>query len=196
MRIRPGTEWDSETFEDEDLRAADLRGCRFENCDFVRCTLTDADLSGCVFEECRGRSCELSKFKIVGTKFRGVRFEASRVRGVLWNDVYELGLELAFVDSNLSYSTFSGLHLADFVATGCALHEVDFGECVIKSADFSGSDLAGALFHHAKLENVDFSSARNVLLDVRTAKKMKRVKLPLDGAIATLGVLGIEVVLD
>jgi len=195
MRIKPGTEWDSETFEDEDLSAADLRGCRFEDCEFVRCTLTEADLGGCVLEECRWRSCELSNCKVVDAKFRGVRFEDCRLRGVLFGDVYQLGLDLSFVDSNLSYSTFFGLHLSDFVATGCTMHEVDFGECVLKSADFSGSDLTGALFHHTKLEKVDFVSARNVLLDVRAAK-MKAIKLSLDGAIAALGVLGVELVIE
>jgi len=195
VRIRPGSEWDSETFEQEDLSSADLRGCVFADCDFVDCTLTGVDMSRSVLDGCHFRGGDMSTCKVTDAKFRGICFTGTRLRGVLWTDVYQLGLELSFVDSNLSYSSFFGLHLRDFKATGCTLHEVDFGEAVLKSADFTKSDLAGAIFHRATLESVDFGSARNLALDVRTAK-MKKIKLSLEGAIAALDVLGVEVVLE
>ncbi len=194
MRIRPGSEWDSETFDKEDLTGADLRGCVFSECDFVGCTLTDADLSRAVLDDCSFRGGDMSTCKVTDAKLRGVRFKDARLRGVLWADVYQLGLDLSFVGSNLSYSSFYGLHLRDFVATKCTLHEVDFGEAILKGADFSESDLAGALFHRTTLERVDFGSARNIALDLRNAK-MKKIKLSLDGTIASLDLLGVEVVL-
>ncbi len=195
MRIRPGSEWDSETFRELDLQGADLRGCTFSECDFIDCALTDANMGRCVLDGCRFRGGDMSTCRVVDAKFRDVRFEGVRLRGVIWGDVYPLGLELRFVDSNLSYSSFFGLHLRDLRARRCTLHEVDFGEAVLKNADFSESDLAGALFHRATLEGVDFGSARNLLLDVRNAK-MKAIKLSLGGAIAALDVLGVEVVLE
>ena len=66
------------SFEDCNLRDADLRSTRMEAVRFERCDLTGADLRGARFEGCEMLGCTLDGLRAV-----------DRLRGVAmpWNDI-------------------------------------------------------------------------------------------------------------
>ncbi|MBL4683265.1 MAG: pentapeptide repeat-containing protein [Nannocystaceae bacterium] len=192
---KAGSEWQSEVFTDEDLTESDLRGAQFEGCEFVDCKFTDADLSDAQFDDCTWLRCEMSNCNVANTRFRGASFVESRVRGVQWSSCYRFALEFKFTDCNLSYSSFFGLHLRGIEITGSCLREVDFGECSLIGAKFTGSDLGGAIFHRTDLTRADMSSAQSIALDLNN-NKVKGLRISLGGAVGLLDALGVEVVFD
>jgi len=155
---------------------------------------TGADLSAAVFDDCSWLRCELSNCKVSDTRFRRASFTECRARGVTFSNCHRFALEFEFVDCNLSYSSFFGLHIRGTSFKNCKLDETDFGEAQLVDSNFEGSDLHRTVFHHADLRNCDMSTAKGVSLKLEN-NRVKGLRLSLEGASDTLAALGITVVL-
>ncbi|MFN3186300.1 MAG: pentapeptide repeat-containing protein [Nannocystaceae bacterium] len=152
---------------------------------------TNANLTEALFEDCTWSHCELSNCGVHGTRFRRARISQSRARGVQFFNCHTFGLEFEFIECNLSYSSFSGLHLPRTKFKNCKLNETDFQESELVGSDFEGRDLTGTIFHRTNLTKCDLSQAEGVCLDLEH-NRVKGLKLSLSGATSTLAALGIE----
>lgn len=124
------------TFSGVSLARSDLLRCRFLNCRFVGCDLglvrlTDSEISGGTFEDCR----------LVGIDWTRARWPAAELHGpnsfnrcdLSMGDPSGLSLvALSFRGGRACDVSFRGSNLSDADLTGTG-------------ADFTGSDLSGAL---------------------------------------------------
>src|SRR5579863_8093447 len=108
-----------------------------------------------MFRECAFTDCTLRLMRIPGSRFVTVKFEKCDVTYVNWTDglwpKIGVGDGLAFVDCNLSYSTFIGLALKKLVLRKCEAHDVDFSEADLTQAVCVETDFAVSRFLHTNL---------------------------------------------
>ncbi len=100
---------------------------------------------------------------------------------------------MRFRGSLLNDSSFFGLSIPNTVMKECRIKEVDFRQAKLQNANFSHSDMEGALFWDTHLENADFSGCENLLLDMRTCH-LKGAKMGRYDALAMMSSLGIVLV--
>ena len=154
-----------EIFTDLDLAEAVLTGRSFEDCTFSNCKLNNANLQHCRFLRCRFENCDLSLSDISFSSFCQSSFFDCRLLGLNWAaaswENCRFGKPLFFKGCLLNHSTFIGLELAGLNLTDCQAHDVDFRQAKLSKANFSGSDLAEAIFHETDLSQADLRSARN-----------------------------------
>jgi uncharacterized protein YjbI with pentapeptide repeats len=199
------TDRSSTTFEDEDFRKlaaaeADISFKQFIDCRFTGCNFSTATLRECVFQNCQFKECDLSLVTVPGSVFSGVHFENSKITGVNlveaeWEKTGLLKASVAFVNCNVSHSTFFGLKLKKLLLTKCIAHDVDFGEADLTGANFTHTDFAESRFFKTNLTQADFTHAVHYSIGVHV-NTVKKAKFSLPEAMSLLHALEIVLVDD
>ena len=71
-----------------------------------------------------------------------------------------------FSGCQLDFSSFHQLKMHNFQFVDCRILEVDFTEANAKDSFFDNCDLSGSIFNETNLENTNFKTSRNFLIDL------------------------------
>jgi uncharacterized protein YjbI with pentapeptide repeats len=150
------------TFVDVDLTEVMGRSVVFDECTFRSCTFnvsgfTDSAFVNCTFLNCSLFQASFTRCKLVGSVFRGCRFDLLRVDGGDWSFV-------SLAEADLHGVTLTGARMreADLAGASCvgaSLTDLDLSGATWTKADLSGCDLRGT----------DLSSLDPLLTTVRGA---------------------------
>ena len=183
-------------FEAADSAGLEIAAAEFQECRFVRCSLSESVLRACVFDECVFVECDLSLVKLPHSVFSSTRFEDSKIIGVNWTEArwprLRLLVPVRFEKCIINHSTFLGLDLKGVRFTECTAKDVDFREADLSKADFSGTDLTGAQFGRTNLTGANLESARNYRI-VPAENTLKGARFSLPEAMSLLSGLDIEI---
>lgn len=166
-----------------------LAGREFYDCVFQGLRIAETSLEASVFVDCRFMNCDLSNARVKNARFKSVTFSSSKLLGLDWTRVRELG-RLEFEECNLSFSNFTSLDLRKLKLCRCRVHEAHFAQTNLAQSDCSGSDFSRAEFAGANLEEACFKGALNY--DIHPGKcRLTGAKFSLPEATVLLRGLGI-----
>jgi uncharacterized protein YjbI with pentapeptide repeats len=188
--VRDGLSYTGETFRAFRTEGGQLDRSEFDQCVFDRCVFSRSVLAHCRFTSCRFVGCDLSNIAVPSSRFRDVRFEATKLLGVDWTKGDAMAeahapTSLSFVDCVVDLSSFFGLNLRTAVMQRCSAKEVDLSEADLRDAVCRGTDFAGAKFQGTNLERADLREAMNYAIDPR-ANRVKGARFSLPEAVALL----------
>jgi fluoroquinolone resistance protein len=142
------------------LEQADYEGCTFVSCDF-----SGADLGEFRFIDCLFKACNLSMAGLDKTSFQEVEFSECKMLGLRFEHCNPLGMSFSFGDCQLNHSSFYSLKLPRVRFIRCLLQEADFTGTDLSGAVLDECDLSLAVFENTLLEKADLSTAMNYSLD-------------------------------
>jgi uncharacterized protein YjbI with pentapeptide repeats len=158
-----GDEFVDQAFKRVQCRREHIAHKTFDHCTFSGCSVAEAVFDGCTFRDCTFSDCALRLVHIPSSRFVNVTFEKCDVTFVNWTDGAwpKIGLteRLAFIECELSHSTFIGLALKKLVLRKCKAHDVDFSEADLTQAVCIGTDFAESRFLNTNLTEADFTGA-------------------------------------
>lgn len=191
------TEYNDVTFTGLHYEDQTIRGQTFIECRFRDCVFREVVFHECAFHDCRFEKCDLSLAKVPGVSFAGTHFEACKLIGVDWTVArwakFGFKRPFTFHACALNYSFFSGLKLPQVHFTDCIIKEADFSDTDLTGAVFTGSDLRDSHFVDCDLAKADFIGATNYAIDV-TRNHLKKTKFALPEAVALLR--GLDIILQ
>jgi len=164
----------------------------YEGCRFVQCNFAQAGFSGLVFRECAFEQCDLSMARLAGASLQEVRFSGCKLLGVQFGECRKLLLEMSFERCMMRLSVFAGLDLKNTRFSGCDLQEADFTDTNLVGALFDDCDLRLAIIFHANLEKADFRTAFNFSIPPES-NRLRKAKFSLHGLPGLLDGYGIEI---
>jgi len=182
---------DSQEFNNIDFSENKLPTGDYEDCVFSGCTFTNCYLSASNFSDCEFVDCDLSMVNLTGVTLRDLRFKRCKMLGVKFETCNKLLFSVRFEQSQLDFSTFHALPLANTSFIDCRLLEVDFTEADLRGAVFHKSDLSGAVFLQTNLEKSDFRTAEHFSIDPEL-NRMKKARFSLEGVGGLLGKYDLE----
>lgn len=160
----------SVVIEKQDYSGASIAGKEFDGCTFRDCNFTEATFSRCTFSDCLFEHCNLSLVDLDYSRFSDVEFIGCKLVGVDWTRAnwpqMLFSSPIRLIETILNESSFFGLTLQELVLEGCKAINVDFREGDFSSAQFTGTDFSGALFHRTNLSAVDFVDACDYSIDL------------------------------
>ncbi|HNW51730.1 MAG TPA: pentapeptide repeat-containing protein [Prolixibacteraceae bacterium] len=181
-----------ERIEQENFSSVKLQDLEYEQCTFKGCNFSETAFSRVAFIECQFVDCNFSMAKLNDTALRDVRFVQCKLMGVVFDHCHSLLFRVRFDQSILDYCSFSGLKMKQTPFTGCSMVEVQFVESDLTGSLFVGCDLLRAQFQQVILEKVDFTTARNFIIDPNQ-NRMKKATFSLAGLPGLLQSYGIVV---
>ena len=136
------------TFTDAELTGANLSGCRFQNADFRRADLTDVIARGAEFQD---------------VNFDGATFTNADFSGATFQNVKLKSVDLDFGDfqglRSIGKLDLSGIHAKKAVFGGAKLRQSAWTGSLLRSCDFSDSDLRNTLLAEIDWEDCDLRDA-------------------------------------
>lgn len=170
---------------------------KFYDCVFKKCDFNETSFTACRFSECTFEDCNLSLIKVKNCTVSSTKFINSKLVGVNWTKVkwpsIKLSCPLEFINCVINYSTFIGLNLNGLVLKKCLAKNVDFRDANLRGGDFTYTDFVDSLFINTNLTEVDFSYAKNYMIDIIN-NKIKNAKFTLPEAMNLLYGLDINIV--
>lgn len=137
----------------------------YEKCSFINCNFYNSDVSEIVFIDCRFESCSLSLINVNEATFNNVEFYNCKMAGVIFENCNDFCLSVDFNYCILSQSSFARKKLRKTSFKDSVLIGVDFSESDLKDSVFSNCNLSGVLFENTILENADFRTSYNYIID-------------------------------
>lgn len=120
------------------------------------------------FVDHRFEGKDLSLTKFKGARLQNVVFENCKLMGVNFSLVDPLLFSVQFKNCLLDMANFSGLDLKKTPFINCLIRDASFFESNLSDADFSGSNLLGTTFHHCNLTKANFASAQGYSINPLT----------------------------
>lgn len=175
-----------EYFEDRNFEKVDFSNTRiipwnYERCTFDRCNFSKSDVSKIHFSECVFRGCDMSIAKIIETEFMDVTFIDCKLLWLAFENCSSFLFSVSFENCILDLSSFRGLKIRKTLFKNSHLHEVNFIETDLTGSDFINCDLNRAIFEKSVLENVDFRTSYDFVIDPEM-NTLKKAKFSLSGA--------------
>lgn len=178
--------------EELDLEERSLEDKSFSHCTFTRVRLPRGSLRECRFDDCTFVACDLSMVRLDGTALRTVVFQGCRLLGIDWTAARRLSFDVRMEDCAVSYGVFVEMKLRGMKMINCQAHELNLTDADLRDDCFSGTDLRGTHFENTCLVGADLERAKEYLLDPRR-NRLGETRLSLEGALASLELLGIRV---
>ncbi len=174
-----------EYFEDKSFEKIDFWNTvmipwNYERCIFDRCNFSKTDISRIHFSECEFRGCDMSMTKIIETEFMDATFIDSKLLWLAFENCSSFLLSVSFDNCILDFSSFRGLKIKNTIFKNSNLNEVNFIETDLTGSCFMNCDLTRAIFEKSVLENVDFRTSYNFIIDPEI-NKLKKAKFSLSG---------------
>jgi fluoroquinolone resistance protein len=170
----------------------DLDKGEYYDCSFHQIDLSSFNFSGFKFIECEFTNCNLNLCNPNNAFFQQVHFLNCKMLGIHFDYLNPFGLEMTFEKCQLNHAIFYQLKLKGINFISCKLIETDFTECDLSGANFQDCDLLGAVFDQTNLENVDFCSPNNFIIEP-DKNKLKNAKFSVEGLPGLLTKFGIQV---
>ena len=170
---------------------------KFDRCSFSHCTFAESTFDGCTFRDCTFTDCACRLLHVPKSRFVNVKFEKCDLSYVNWAEgVWPKAAgsrALAFISTNVSHSTFTGLSLKKLELTKCTAHNVDFAETDLTQSQCVETDFTDSRFHNTNLTEVDFSRAVGYAISPLT-NKIKGAKFSLPHVLSLLS--SFEIVIE
>ena len=165
-------------FENIIWEEKNITGKNFDHCTFYKCSLKGCFFEDCFFEKCKFEECDLSLIKFKDTTLSEVQINGSKAIGIVWHAANN-PISVSFNNSRISYSSFFGKNLKKGHFINCIADEVDFSECNLTMANFTGTELKNAIFSNTDLTQANFVGALNYSINLNNNKTKKaRFSLP------------------
>jgi len=179
-------------FEYEDYRVNPLSKGDYESCVFTDCNFSESDLSDINFIDCEFISCNLSLAKLYRSSLRDIKFRSSKLMGVHFSDCNELLFSVSFEGCLLDLVSFYKVKLKGTRFKDSKFSEADFTEADISNSAFINCDLGGAFFFHTNMEQADFRTASNYIIDPEV-NRIKGAKFSISGISGLLSKYDIDI---
>jgi uncharacterized protein YjbI with pentapeptide repeats len=174
-----------------------LKGSRFDECEFIDCDFSQAIFTNCKFNACRFVGCNLSLVSLSGSRLFAIEFIESKLVGVDFTSAdwptFHLDFELKFVRSILSDISMFGLTLNRLTFDECKVVEADFREGNFAQSSWTYCDFSKSLFMKTNMQGIDFSDSYHYDIDV-LHNRIDKAKFSRFEALNLLTSLGIELV--
>lgn len=187
-------------FDGLTFRDTTLGGKHFDECQFTGCDFSGATFDECTFSGCRFVRCNLSLVKVPHSALGDSHFTDCKMIGIDWTAAEwrktprkrNIPFSIVFERCALNFSVFIAMDMYGVRFGGCSLCEVGFESANMQRADFTDSDLAGAIFADTNLSAADLSRARNYTINA-CGNTISRAKFSMPEASALLYALDIIV---
>lgn len=184
------TEFEDETFKEQDYSGEEHRDFTWESCEFHNCKFNESSLPFSRFSDCTFVNCDFSGMNPSNARFQDCKFNNCKLVGVNWCDVGELRT-VEFEECLLNYGIYANLKLQGIVFKKCKIHEADFAECNLEKAEFSNCDLSQTNFNNSNLFKADFRGAVNYSIDPNFTR-IQKAKFSMPEAANLLQAFDIE----
>ena len=163
----------------------------YVDCHFIGCNFGQVDLSKIVFDGCNFNSCDFSVAKLDNSSFHDVLFTECKLMGADFTSANRFS-RYNFKKCILHYASFRELKLSGISFEECDLMEADFSEAHLKGASFAGCNLDRTLFDSSYLQDVDFRTARLLVIDPNN-NKVRGAQFSAENALGLLAHLNIKI---
>ena len=165
----------------------------YYQCEFAKCYLSDMKISKVIFEECTFKECNFSLSKVHAASWQNVVFEGCKMTGMDFTNSNKFSLSLEFNDCILSYALFTGMNLKGTRFSNSDLQNVDFADADLTNSAFVNCDLTSTTFQHTNLEKADLTSARNYSINPFN-NRLKKARFSRYGLEGLLAGTGVEII--
>lgn len=172
--------YEDKTFESENYTENGIYDLEFYDCTFDKCDFSNAIVSSCKFNDCTFVNCNLSMMNPSLSVMNNISFDNCKILGVKFNHCHDFIFEVNFKDSTLDYSSFERRKMSRTRFTNCSLKGVDFGGTDLKQAKLIKCNLNEAIFQSTNLQEVDFTSAVNYIINP-DENNIKKARFSRDG---------------
>jgi len=179
-------------FEKIDFRKNELPPGSYEECHFLNCNFNSVDLSGMTFVSCTFEGCDASLVKLNNTSLQEVKFITCKLLGVQFSDCRKFLLDLDFDNCMIKLARFSGINLKNRHFKNCNLQEADFSEADLSGTFFENCDLLQSTFFHTNLEKANFTSAFNYSINPEN-NRLRKARFSIPEVTGLLDIYGIEI---
>jgi uncharacterized protein YjbI with pentapeptide repeats len=183
---------ENKIFDKVDYTASPLARGEYENCTFKNCNFYGSDLSNIIFRECLFDGCDLSLAAFKNTTLNDIRFVNCKLLGIQFQECNSFLLSFGFENCILKLSVFYKLKLKKISFINCNLQEADFTETDLTGAIFENCDLYRTVFFGTTLEKADFRSSFNYSLDPER-NRIKKARFSRLGVTGLLDKYNIEI---
>lgn len=152
----------------------------YESCQFISCNFEGAKFSSYKFIDCIFDMCNLSLILQEDMMIQDCQFKNCKILGFQFGQANTFNLSFSFTNCVLDHSSFHGVKIKKTIFKDCLLREVDFERSDCSQAIFDNCDLQSAIFYQTTLEQTDFRTAYNYMLDPEY-NKIKGAKFTLAG---------------
>ncbi len=137
--------------------------------------------------------------------FTNTRFEDSKIIGVNWakaswgkassgkSEIHQLLRSIDFFNCVINYASFTGLNLIGIELRKCIARDVDFSDANLTRTNCSFTDFANSQFRHTDLTEADFTGALNYFIQPHL-NTLTKARFSLPEALSLLYNLDIEIV--
>ncbi len=172
--------FEDQTFEKIDFSNLTMAPWNYEKCTFNRCNFSKTNISRIHFSECIFNWCDMSMAKIMETEFMDAVFIDCKLLWLAFENCSKFLFSVSFENCLLDYSSFRWLKIKNTIFKNSHLHEVNFTETNLSGSQFINCDLTRTIFEKSILENVDFRTSYNFLINPEM-NKIKKAKFSLNG---------------
>lgn len=137
----------------------------FEQCHFKACDFTEVELHQVKFLACTFETCNLSNVKLEKSSFQDCTFAQCKMLGLAFDNCNPFNLSMQFKECILSHASFSGLNLTQCGFDQCDLTGVDFGYCDLTQAKLTNCKMTDTLFEQTILQKADMRDSINYQID-------------------------------
>lgn len=181
-----------QTYNGNDFTQSIFEKGEYEDCIFINYNFSNVDLSGVIFANCIFKTCNLSSAKLNKTAIRDAQFIDCKLLGLHFNDCNPFLFSAKFENCNLILASFYKLKIKKTIFTNCNLSEVDFVEADLSSTIFHNCNFLNALFENTVLENADFRTSYNFMIDP-DKNRLKKAKFSIQQLAGLLAKYDLEI---
>lgn len=182
----------NKTYNQIDFSKENLQGKEFDGCQFINCSFAESNLSATDFLNCDFQNCNLMMVQTNETGLKDVRFKGCKLVGLDFSLCNDFLFLVNFSHCQLDYALFTKKKMKKTHFSDCSLLQVDFSACVLTGSSFENCVLTGTTFYRTNLEETDFRSARDFLIDP-DENRVKKAKFSVWGLPGLLTKYAIEI---
>jgi uncharacterized protein YjbI with pentapeptide repeats len=182
----------NETFDKKSWSNEEMRGARFECCEFLNSSFEGVNFMDTVFEECTFKNCNFTGAFFSDLALRQVEWIECKLTGISFEQVNQLGLNMSFNSCIMDYAVFYQMKIPQTSFINSSLIGTDFSEADLTSASFENADLKAAVFNQTTLKKCDFRGAKNLSIDLN-ANRVKGAIFNQEQAIELLSSFQLDI---
>ena len=182
--------FEEDTFEGISFVEIKKEKVEYLNCIFRKCDFTYAKMKDCLFEDCIFEKCNFSMTNMEKSVHNHSSFKGCKLQGVGFDLSSSFMFQVSFEDCSLSYVSFNEKKMPQTTFRKSTLTAVDFTGCNLSKSLFADCDLTDSIFSETVLEQVDFRTAHNYIIDPRI-NRLKGAQFDSTGVSGLLEIFGV-----
>jgi uncharacterized protein YjbI with pentapeptide repeats len=172
--------YEDQTFERVIYGETKVNWTEFQNCNFIKCDLSNSDFCNNRFIDCTFEGCNLSMVKLGGATLNNMVCKDCKVIGVNFGECDDFLFQVRFENCTLDYTSFMGKKMTKTRFIKTSLKEVNFAQANLSGSIFQESDLSNAVFNGTDISSANFSTAFNYSFDPEL-NIVKKAVFSMDG---------------